>query len=134
MLSSDVMGKSASDKTIKVPVEERDHWQRHPYGTPAWHTAYHKGRSTVENAIGRLKDHGGLERENCHAMGLAPITMSMMSLVAIRNLNLASAKEPNEEGEPSGDEGTRPPRHPSGSTPRSVVRSHRSATPTRAPP
>ena len=145
MLSRDVMGKSASYGTIKVPVEERDHWQSPPYGTPAWHTAYHKGRSTVENAIGRLKDHGGLARENCHAMGLAPITMSMMSVVIIRNLNLASDKEPNEVGELSDDGGTRPPRSPSGSTPRSVVRSrtnatrsvvrsHRSATPTRAPP
>ena len=145
MLSLDTIGKSASSQTIKVPVEERDHWQSLPYGTPAWHTAYDKGRSTVENAIGRLKDHGGLKRRNCHAMGLAPVTLSMLSLVVIRNLNLASGKEQHEEDEPSDDEGTRPPRNPSGSTPRSVarsrtsatrsvVRSHRSATPTRAPP
>ena len=69
MLSSAAMGQSASYKTVKVPVAQLDHWQRIPYGTPAWHDAYYPGRSTVESAIGRLKDNCGLERANCQSDG-----------------------------------------------------------------
>ena len=97
MLSSAAMGKSASGKTIKVPVDQLDHWQRIPCGTPAWHDAYHPGRSTVESAIGRLKDNCGLERANCQAMGRAAITLSMLALVVIYNLDKTSAKKLEEE-------------------------------------
>ena len=89
--------------------------------------------STVESAIGRLKDNCGLERANCQAMGRAAITLSMLTLVVIYNLDKTSAKKLEEEVDPSGDECTRPPGAPSG--PRSGRELCRDAeAPTRAPP
>ena len=119
-----------------MPAKQLDHWQRIPYGTPAWDTAYHDARNIVEGAFSQLKRKHGLDRENCQAMGLAPITLSMLALVVLHNLKEAAAEKLEEEGDPSanGDECTQPPGDSSACTPRSAVSSRRSATPPRAPP
>ncbi|MYA85662.1 MAG: hypothetical protein F4Y12_08785 [Acidimicrobiaceae bacterium] len=92
LLPDDAERTTGSRQSLTVPVEQRDHWQRAPYGTPAWCEAYSSGRSTVESVNGRLKEKGGLKRDNCQAMGLAPITLSTLALVVIYNLGKTSDK------------------------------------------
>lgn len=132
MLPDDTEGMTGFRMSLTVPVEQRDHWQRVPYGTPAWCEAYGSGRSTVESVNGRLKEKGGLDRENCQAMGLAPITLSALALVVIYNLGKTSDKL-LKESDSSGGECKRP----SGPAPRPRSGSERrrdAQAATRAPP
>ena len=132
LLPDDATGLTGSHKTLTVPVDQLNHWQRIPYGTPAWCEAYGSGRSAVESVNGRLKDRSGLKRDNCQAMGLAPITLSALALVVIYNLGKTSDKL-LKENDSSGGECKRP----SGpaSRPRSGSERRRAAqVATRAPP
>lgn len=125
---------SQSRNTVIADVERLNHYQRIPYYTPAWHTAYHSARGAVESAIATLKESGALKHGTCKAMGLGANTLAVLARVVVVNLAKTEEKRLEEEGDSSGDECTRPPGNPSGATPRSAVSSRRSETPTRAPP
>ena len=121
-----------SHKTFTVPVDQLNHWQRIPYGTPAWCEAYGSGRSAVESVNGRLKEKSGLERDNCQTMGLAPISLSALALVVIYNLGKTSDKL-LKEGDSSSGECKRPSEL--AARPRSGSERRRAAqAATRAPP
>ena len=134
-----------SRNTVIADAERLNHSQRLPYYTPAWHTAYHSARNTVESAISTIKEDGALKHGTCKAMGLAANTLAALARIVIVNLAKTEENKPKEEDDSNGDGCTRPPADPSGSTPRSArnpsepsprpaVRSHKSETPPRAPP
>lgn len=136
---------SSSRKTVMADVELLNHYQRIPYHTPAWHIVYPSARNTVESAISTIKEDSSLDHGTCKAMGLAANTLAALARILIVNLAKTEEQKPKDEGDSDGDDCTRPPANPSGSTPRSArdpsgssprsaVRGHKSETQTRAPP
>ena len=43
------VGQQHGNRTIVAQLEDLDQWQRLPYGTRAWGSAYHGGRGTIES-------------------------------------------------------------------------------------
>ena len=73
--------------TVTGLLAQLDQWQRIPYGTGAWHKAYHTARAVVEGTIGKVKAKGGLARGTCQSMGLEANALAALALVVTYNLH-----------------------------------------------
>ena len=70
---------------VTIKVEDLDHYQLIPYGTPAWHTAFGR-RNLVETVNSMFKPEKGREIGKCQALGLAANTMASIALAVAHNL------------------------------------------------
>ena len=84
------VGPRKSRATIVPELEDTDQWQRLPFGTRAWHAAYHGARSTVESVNSQLRDMKGLSHGGCRAFGLAANTMRALAVVVCHNMQKAA--------------------------------------------
>ena len=84
------VGPQHGNRTIVAQLEDLDQWQRLPYGTRAWHAAYHGGRGTIESVNSQLRDRKGLAHGTCRAFGLAANTMRALGVVLSHNLKKAA--------------------------------------------
>ena len=88
--SGPYVGPRNSRATIVPELEDTDQWQRLPFGTRAWKTAYQGARSTVESVNSQLRDRKGLAHGGCRAFGLAANTMRALAVVVSHNLKKAA--------------------------------------------
>ena len=126
LLDADDTGRATATGLLQV----LDQWQRIPYGTRAWHKAYHTARGVVEGTIGKLKEKGGLARGTCQVMGLEANGLAALARVVSYNLHKQASISAKGGGDDLCDR--EPDRTPPQQTPGQA--SHRTPAPSRAPP